>query len=138
MSKLYAFVKKHRDILLYLIFGALTTAVNFLIYIPLHHVLGWSAASSNVLAWIAAVVFAFLTNKPFVFRSHDWSRTVVLPEFTKFVGSRILSGLLETAWVVLTVDFLHWHGVIMKIIASVFVIIFNYVASRWVVFSRKK
>lgn len=138
VEKLSAIVKKHKDILLYLFFGGLTTAVNFAVYIPLHHWLHWSAASSNVLAWIAAVLFAFVTNKPFVFQSYDWSRAVVLPELSKFVGSRILSGALETLWIAVTVDLLYWSGIVMKIIASIMVIILNYVASRWVVFSNRK
>ena len=79
-------IKKHADVLSYLIFGALTTAVNYLIYLPCYNLLGWSAGFSNIIAWIGAVAFAFLTNKPFVFKSHDWSWNVVWPELTKFVG----------------------------------------------------
>lgn len=129
---------RYRDVLLYLIFGGLTTLVNYLIYFPLHHFCALSAALSNIVAWIGAVVFAFLTNKPFVFQSHDWSRAVVLPELGKFIGSRVFSGLLETGYIALTVDVLKWHSLAMKLIASVAVIIINYVASRWLVFKNKK
>ena len=136
MDKLKKTWNKYRDVLLYLIFGGLTTLVNYLVYFPLHHVFRVSASLSNCVAWLVAVVFAFLTNKPFVFQSHDWSSATVISEVSKFVGSRIFSGLLETVWIVLTVDFLKWNSVAMKLIASAAVIIVNYVASRWVVFKK--
>ena len=137
MDKLKKTWNKYRDVLLYLIFGGLTTLVNYLVYFPLHHYCAFSATISNVFAWIGAVIFAFLTNKPFVFESHDWSKAVVLPELGKFVGSRLFSGLLETGFIALTVDLLKWHSLVMKVIASIAVIVMNYVASRWLIFKKK-
>ena len=137
MDKLKQIWKRYRDVLLYLIFGGLTTLVNYLIYFPLHHYCAFSATISNVLAWIGAVIFAFLTNKPFVFESHNWSKEVMLPELGKFVGSRLFSGLLETWFIALTVDILKWHSLAMKVIASIAVIVINYVASRWLIFKKK-
>lgn len=87
-----------------------------------------------MISWICAVVFAFVTNKPFVFHSYDWSVSVALPELGKFVGSRLLSGLLETAVLAVTVDLLHLHNLAMKLIASVIVVILNYVFSKLIVF----
>lgn len=127
---------KHWDILAYLFFGGLTTLVNFLVYVPAYHWAGFSAALSNVIAWAAAVAFAFLTNKPFVFKSRDWSAKTVLPELGKFVGCRLGSGLLETLFLALTVDILAWNGVLMKVIASVLVVVLNYVGSKLFVFNK--
>lgn len=127
-------VKDHWDIIAYLLFGVLTTVVNFLVYTPLYQWVGFSAVVSNCISWIAAVIVAFATNKPFVFKSYNWSLKVVIPEFGKFIGCRIGSGLLETAILWLTVDFLGWSGLLMKIIASVFVVIINYVGSKLFVF----
>ena len=79
---------KYWEILSYLIVSVLTTVVNYLVYLPVYNLLGWSAALSNAVAWVVAVAFAYLTNKPFVFRSHDWSAKTVIPELTKFVGCR--------------------------------------------------
>ena len=137
MDKLKMIWNRYRDILLYLFFGALTTLVNYLIYFPLYHLCVLPASVSNILAWIGAVVFAFLTNKPFVFKSHDWSKNTVLSELGKFVGSRIFSGLVETGWIAITVDLLKWNGLVMKVIASIVVIVLNYIASRWFVFKKK-
>ena len=136
MGKLRALIEKYYDILAYLFFGVLTTAVNYVVYLPCYNLLGLSAAVSNVIAWVAAVAFAYLTNKPFVFHSNDWSAKTVLPELSKFVGSRVASGALETAIIFLTVDCLLWNGNVMKLVTSVLVVVLNYVASKLLVFRK--
>ncbi len=135
MKKLF---NKYRDVLAYLFFGGLTTLVNFLVYYPLTNLAGLSATVSNVIAWAVAVAFAFLTNKPFVFQSHDWSRAVVAPELTKFVGTRIGSGLLETALIFVFVDWLRLDKNLFKIAVAVLVVILNYVGSKLLVFRKKE
>lgn len=137
LQKIRALVVKYWDILSYLIFGVLTTVVNYAVYLPIYNLLGLSAAVSNVIAWVAAVAFAFLTNKPFVFKSHDWSAKTVIPELTKFVSCRIASGAMETVILLLTVDLLGWNGNIWKLITQVLVVILNYVTSKLVVFRKK-
>lgn len=137
IAKLRALIEKYWDILSYLFFGGLTTVVNYLVYFPCYYWLGMSATVSNVIAWIVAVAFAYVTNKPFVFRSHDWRWRTVGPELTKFVGCRIGSGLLETAIIFLTVDMLSWNGIVWKIITSILVVLLNYVASKLLVFRKK-
>ena len=129
-------ILKYWDILSYLFFGGLTTVVNYVVYLPCYNLLGFSAAVSNVIAWAAAVLFAFLTNKPFVFKSHDWSAKTVWPEFTKFVGCRIGSGVLETVIIFVTVDLPCWNGNWMKLATSVLVVILNYFASKLLVFRK--
>lgn len=136
IQKIRALVVKHWDVVSYLFFGVLTTVVNYLVYLPVYNFLGISAAVSNVIAWAAAVAFAYLTNKPFVFKSHDWSMKTVLPELGKFVGCRVASGAMETAIIFLTVDILGWNGNIWKIVTSVLVVVLNYAASKLVVFRK--
>ena len=138
MSKIREFIQKHYDVLVYLFFGVLTTAVTYIVYLPCYNLLHISAAASNVISWVFAVAFAFLTNKPFVFKSHDWSAKVVWPELTKFVGCRIGTGVLETLFLLVTVDILHWNGNWMKLIISVLVVILNYFGSKILVFTKKK
>lgn len=138
MDKIIALVRKHWDIVSYLIFGVLTTVVNYIVYLPCYNLLHFSASLSNVIAWVAAVAFAYLTNKPFVFHSHDWSVSTVIPELTRFVGTRIGSGLLETLIIFVTVDLLTLDGNIMKLATSVLVVIINYVGSKLFVFIKKK
>ena len=136
MGKLRVLIRKYYDILVYLFFGVLTTVVNYIVYLPCYNLLHFSAAVTNVIAWVAAVIFAYLTNKPFVFKSHDWSAATVVPELTKFVGSRIVSGALETAIIFVTVDLLLLDGNVMKLVTSVLVVILNYVASKLLVFKK--
>ena len=138
MNRMCSFLKKRKDLLMYLLFGGLTTVVSFALYFSLYHCVQLPAAWSNVISWIGAVLFAFLTNKPFVFHSCDWSAAVTIPELSKFVGSRIFSGLIETLFLALTVDFLQFHNLAMKLTASVIVVILNYVASKVIVFRNKE
>lgn len=134
MNRIRALFIKHRDIIIYLFFGGLTTLVNFLVYFPLYNWVEMSGTLSNVIAWSIAVIFAFFTNKPFVFKSYDWSSKTVIPEFAKFISCRIGSGLMETAAIWLFVDLLMWNGNGVKIIVSILVVILNYISSKWLVF----
>ena len=137
IQKLRSILVKYWDILTYLVFGVLTTVVNYAVYLPVYNFCGISAAVSNMIAWVVAVAFAFLTNKPFVFHSHDWSAQTVLPELTKFVSCRIASGALETVILFLSVDCMNWNGNIWKLVTQVLVIIINYVGSKLLVFRKK-
>ena len=129
---------KYKDIILYLIFGVLTTLVSFVVYSLCFDYAGLSGVMSNAVSWVCAVVFAFLTNKPFVFRSYDWARSVWIPEAVKFVGGRIGSGVFESLFIWITVDILNWHHMIMKLIASGVVVILNYIISKLFVFRNNK
>lgn len=136
MKKIFDLIRKYEDVLSYLVFGVLTTLVNFLVYYPLTNLLAMNATVANVIAWAVSVAFAFVTNKPFVFKSHDWSVGVVVPELMKFVGTRLGSGFLETAMIFVLVDLLAWDGNIVKIAVSVLVVIINYVGSKLLVFRK--
>ncbi len=137
MDKLKALFHRYYDILVYLVFGVLTTAVNYIVYLPCYNLLHLSATVSNVIAWAAAVAFAYATNKPFVFHSHDWSAKTVIPELTKFVGTRLGSGGLETLILLVFVDLLKGNGNLWKLLTSVLVVVLNYIGSKLLVFRKK-
>lgn len=137
MKKIQAGLRKHKDLILYLIFGVLTTVINYIVYLPCYNWLKMSSAFSNVIAWCAAVTFAFLTNKPFVFKSFDWSYKTIMPELTKFLSCRLGSGAFETLALYVTVDILQWNGNLLKMITSVAVIVLNYIASKKYVFQEQ-
>ena len=137
ISKIRQLVVKHWDILSYLFFGVLTTAVNYVVYLPCYNILGLSAVVSNGIAWVVAVAFAYLTNKPFVFRSNDWSAKTVIPELSKFVGCRVGSGLAESVILLIAVDMLGWNGNLWKLLTNVLVVILNYIGSKLLVFKNK-
>lgn len=127
---------KNQHIISYLFFGVLTTLVNYAVYLPLYNWAHFSASLSNIISWAVAVIFAFLTNKPFVFKSNDWSVKQIFSEFPKFVLCRVGSGLLETIILWITVDLLSYNGNIIKIIVSILVVILNYISSKWIVFNK--
>ena len=130
--------KKHREIITYLIFGVITTAVSYGVYFLLYNQFRCYASVSNAISWFLAVTVAYLTNKPFVFRSGDWSLRTVALEFTEFAGLRIVSGVLETVILFVLCDQMYWDGNWVKVATSVIVVILNYLASKFVVFRKKK
>ena len=134
MKRSITFIKKRWDIVGYLVFGGLTTIVNYIVYLTMYNVAGANATTSNVVAWAISVVFAFLTNKPFVFKSYDWSFKVCFPEFSKFVSCRVATGIFETFSLLWLVDILSFNGNMWKIIISIVVVMLNYVFSKFVVF----
>ena len=136
-SKIEMLLRKYRSQLIYLVFGVLTTVVNYLIYFPCDRLLH-TAWLSNSIAWVFAVLFAYVTNKPFVFGSHDWSMKTVAPEFIKFVGTRVASLGVENLILLVTVDLLGWNRIGWKLFASVLVVILNYVGSKLLVFRKEK
>lgn len=136
MKKLKTLFSKYYDLISYLFFGVLTTVVNYVIYLPCYNTLGLSGSLSNAIAWVFAVAFAYLTNKPFVFKSHDWSAKTIIPELSKFIGCRVGSGVFETGIIFLTVDLLGWNGNIMKLFTSVVVVFLNYAASKLLIFKK--
>lgn len=137
IQKIRELIIKYWDIVSYLFFGVCTTIVNYLIYIPCYNFWGMSATVSNMIAWVVAVAFAYLTNKPFVFKSNDWSAKTVIPELTKFVGCRIGSGAAETVILFLAVDLMGWNGNIWKLVTQVMVVVLNYIGSKLLVFRKK-
>lgn len=135
------FLKKHKEIILYVIFGGLTTVVNWVTYSLF--VSFCSITVSNVFAWIFAVVFAYITNKIFVFEQKSWKPSIAFFEFTKFVPSRVLTGVIEIVGVDILVylglnqTVLGVRGMVAKVTVSIVVVILNYVFSKLIVFNKK-
>ena len=128
----------NREMISYLIFGVLTTVVNLVVFQLCDAVLGIYYIAANVIAWIIAVIFAYVTNKLFVFESKSWELKLVVREVISFGSARILSLLFETGFIALTVEVMGMPKFISKIIASIFVVIINYVASKLFIFKKKK
>ena len=143
-KKINALLVKHKEIVLYIVFGVLTTLVNFIIYYPLVNIKAmephksWWVLVVNVIAWIFAVAFAFVTNKLIVFESKEVDRKTVLVQLTSFVGSRLFSLLVEEGILALFVSLLNYSENLWKLIAAVFVVILNYFFGKFLVFRKKK
>lgn len=130
------FYYKYEAALLYIFFGALTTAVSVLSQYACIYV-GLGTASSTTVSWICAVTFAFFTNKHLVFKSKTSGAKAYLKEALEFYGARFVSYLLELGFLELTVEYFHFNAYIMKLIAQIFILIINYLFSKLVVFKKK-
>ena len=122
-----------REAALYLVFGALTTLVNWIAFFALHGAAGAPVVPANVAAWLVSVLFAYFTNSRWVFRSPRFS----LKEAASFVAARAFTGVAETLAVWITIDLLKLNEAAMKIAASVFVVILNYLLSKAIVFRKR-
>ncbi|HWP96460.1 MAG TPA: GtrA family protein [Syntrophomonadaceae bacterium] len=129
--------RKYRTIALYLAFGGLTTLVNIITYFSLTKILGVQYIASNVAAWITSVLFAYVTNRLFVFASKGKGLIFIIRECSAFIGCRMFSGLVDTTTMYVMIDLLHFNDLFVKIIANISVIILNYGFSKRVVFQDK-
>ncbi len=137
MQKIKELVIKYKDIILYGIFGVLTTLVNIVTYYIFARILKCGTVISTVIAWIISVLFAFVTNKKWVFNSPSWDKNTVSKELVSFISCRLLTGLLDLLIMMLFVDVLHFNDLVIKIISNIIVIILNYVASKLIIFKKK-
>ena len=131
-------VNKYMDIILYAVFGVLTTVVNIVVYWIAAHPLALPVMVSTVIAWIAAVLFAYVTNRKWVFHSQAEGTKEIVHEIVSFFACRLATGVVDWACMFIFVDLLHFNDVIIKAAANVLVIILNYVASKMVIFKNKK
>lgn len=126
----------NRETISYVIFGVLTTAVDWLVY-PLMRWLKYSVAFSSTASWAAAVLFAFVTNKLFVFQSHSIKGGELFKEFVSFVSCRALTGAFSVLAMVIMVDLWgmnEWFG---KFIVSALSLVLNYIFSKLFIFKKK-
>lgn len=126
----------NRESITYIIFGVLTTAVDWVTYAVLWGV-GTDYRVSTAASWAAAVLFAFVTNKLFVFRSMELRPQYLWKEFTAFVAARAATGVFTMAAMIVMVDGLRWHEFIGKIMVSAISLALNYIFSKWFIFKKK-
>ena len=122
---------------MYGIFGVLTTIVNLVVYNLCYYKAGMNNTVSNVIAWILAVAFAYITNKLWVFESKSWKMSVLRREVTAFVSCRLATGIMDILIMYICVDILGWHAMLMKLSSNVLVIILNYIFSKLIIFKKR-
>ncbi len=150
MSNLKNLFIKYKEVLLYLIFGGLTTLVSifsfwlFDLFIPSKLYL-----ITNVISWVLAIIFAFVTNKLFVFESKKWGKAELNSEIPKFLGARAFSLIIEELGLILFIDLLKFSKIsttvigfevtgnlIAKATMAVIVIALNYFFSKFMIFKK--
>lgn len=134
LRRLNGFYQKHRSVLLYLLFGGLTTLVSIGSFMAADLVMHELIA--NLVSWICAVAFAYVTNRIWVFRSHTTGGKLVR-EILAFVGGRLFSLGVEELMLLVLVTKLRFHATLIKVVAQIVVLILNYVLSKLLVFRKK-
>ncbi len=142
MGNLVSIFKKHKEIIMYLIFGVATTVVSLVSYALFIKLLPLGITVASAFSWVIAVTFAFITNKLFVFESRSHEVKTVLREALSFFAARIVSGVVEIflpeLLFIIGLDFSLFgvKGFVAKIIVNVIVIIMNYIFSKLFVFKK--
>lgn len=138
LKKLADWYRKHQEGMRYLIFGALSTVVNIVSYALLYYLFHISNAVSNILAWIIAATFAYITNKLYVFDSKVNNKKELLKEIVYFYGCRLFTLAIDEGIMILAVDRFKWNGILMKIVANIIVIILNFIFSKILIFRKQE
>lgn len=141
MNNIINLYKKYQEIINYLIVGVLTTVVSIVTYFLFSLILDIENnilfILANVLSWICAVIFAYITNKKFVFNTTTSNKKEEIKVFSMFVSSRITTLLIELAFMFVTVKVILINDKIAKVIAQFIVIVLNYILSKLFVFKKK-
>ncbi len=135
IKKLY---DKYKRLFWYGVFGIMTTVVNIAAYYVLARMLGVSTVPATAVAWFLAVFFAYITNRKWVFDSQVTTVRGLLVEIGMFFFFRIATGVLDIVIMYVFVDVLHYNDMLFKTLSNIIVIILNYLASKLVVFRKKK
>ena len=124
---------KYKEIIMYLIFGTLTTAVNIVVYYLFSNIIHINYLFSNAVAWILSVLFAYVTNRKYVF---DSKNNQIIKEAISFFGSRLATGIMDMVLMWFLVNFNIVNDVVAKVVVNVIVVILNYILSKLVVFKK--
>ena len=138
MEKILNIYNQFKEQILYIVFGVLTTAINIIAFFACSRLINLGLIPSNIIAWILSVLFAFITNKIYVFNSKNYSFSIVLRELIDFVISRGATGILDLLLMYLFVSVIGIEDMISKIVINIIVIILNYILSKLYVFKNKK
>ena len=137
ISKILELYKKYKEIVNYIIFGVIATAINIGVFAILNLLLGENLyLISNILAIIASVLFQYFSNKFFVFERKTLSKKETFMEFVKFISARAVTAVLDMVIMFIGVSLLNVSEILMKVITNIIVVILNYVLSKFFVFKK--
>ena len=123
MKRMIELLKKYKSFVAYAVFGVFTTIVNIVTYNVCYYNFEISNTLSNIVAWVLAVTFAYLTNKVWVFDSKSWNWQILRKEVPAFISCRLATGVMDLIIMFVCVDILGWHAMLMKLLSNVLVII---------------
>jgi putative flippase GtrA len=125
---------KYKKLILYVFFGVATTLINLLAYAVCTRVLNIHLLISTVLSWLISVLFAYITNRKYVFNSNNKTLKSILIECISFISCRLLTGAIDVTIMYVFAGILGYNDFIIKIVSNLFVIVSNYVVSRLFIF----
>jgi cell wall teichoic acid glycosylation protein gtcA len=129
---------RYKELFFYAVFGVGATVINIVSYRVLANTFGKKYfLIANIIAWILAFIFAFITNKLFVFESKSWEAQIAMKEFVGFLSARLATGILDTVLMWFFVSVISLDDTLSKIIINILVIIINYVASKFFIFKKE-
>lgn len=126
-------IQKNKEIIMYLVFGVLTTVVNIVVYYIFSNLLHMNYLFSNAMAWFLSVLFAYVTNRKYVFIHKN---NQIIKEAISFFGSRLATGIMDMVLMWFLVNFNIVNDVVAKVVVNVIVVILNYILSKLVVFKK--
>lgn len=134
-KSIVAFIKARATFIRYCIAGALATLLETVLYMLLYDKLGIYNVISTFLAWFITVLFAFMTNKYFVYKAKSGDK--IIKELLAFFSCRIGTGIFNLVWMFVTVDFLVWNPLYMKLLSALIVGVINYLVGKMMIFKKK-
>lgn len=129
--------RKYKKLVMYAVFGILTTLLNMLSYHISFNIIKMPNILSTIIAWLLAVIFAFITNKLWVFDSKSFDKLTLRHEIIAFLGARAGTGILDVGIMFLAVDVMNLNSTVWKFISNIIVIALNYIASKLLIFKKK-
>ncbi len=131
------FLLKYQHFLLYTLFGSLTTVMDLAVYYILYNLFSVHYLIAQTISWVVAVLFAYATNKRYVFASRARGMAMVA-EMAKFISGRLFSFGVQTVCLAVLVEFAHWNENVVRLPVLVIVTILNYIVSRVFVFDKAR
>lgn len=131
------FLLKYQHFLLYTLFGSLTTIIDLAVYYILYNLFLIHYLIAQTISWVVAVLFAYVTNKRYVFASRARGMAMVA-EMAKFISGRLFSFGVQTVCLAVLVEFAHWNENLVRLPVLVIVTILNYIVSRVFVFDKAR
>lgn len=132
-----ALFKKYQNIIAYLFFGGLTTLINMVVFYIFDTQLGWNYQLANFIAWLVSVLFAFFTNKVWVFGSSYTTIKAFFKELWSFFFFRGLSYFMDAGIMFIGISLLHANSNLTKLIDQVVIVLLNYIFSKFFIFNKK-
>ncbi|MBT2713616.1 GtrA family protein [Pseudomonas sp. ISL-88] len=129
---------RYREIMMYIIMGVFTTIVNIVSFYVMAETFQMDYKMATVAAWVLSVLFAYITNKLYVFQQKTSGMRSLLKELAAFFSVRVLSLGIDLAMMILLVSQFHMNETLAKIGDNVIIVVVNYVASKWIVFRKTK